>query len=144
MTEQNNENQMQQPPANENQMQQPPAPPVQPEQPLTSFNTTAPEQVPAYQSIIEQQNAQIEALMAQNAALSGQITQMVQNGAQFTQQQQQQQQPAYQHQEPVTQQGQYSNFYEGNNPLQHFAPPSLSDNSDWSLEGLAGQIGKDK
>lgn len=72
----------------------------------------------AYQSIIEQQNNQIAALIAQNDALSKQITQMVQNGAQFSQ-------PA---QQPASQ--------------TTFNPDSLADDKDWSLEGLASEIGK--
>ena len=68
-----------------------------------------------YQSIIEQQQAQIAALMAQNDALNQQVTRMVQNGAQFNQQP---------------------------NTAQQFAQGALSDNQDWSLESLAKDIGR--
>ena len=133
---------------------QPPAQPQQQEpqitQPLISFNTTAPEpqqtqqapQIPpSYQSIIDQQNEQIAALMAQNQALNGQITQMVQNGAQFAQQPIQQSQPQYQHMQAQPMQ-QFPNYYEPANPMQQFNPPSLALDQDVSLESLAEQIGK--
>ena len=95
-------------------------------------------QVPAsYQSIIDQQNEQIAALMAQNAALNGQITQMVQSGAQFTQAQPQQPQQPQPQQQP-----QYSRVYQPDSPIQQFTTPSLADDKDWTLEGLAEQIGK--
>ena len=138
--------------------QQAPTPPIQPAQQaqpqsLISFNTTAPEppSIPAsYQSIIDQQNEQIAALMAQNQALNGQITQMVQNGAQFTSQAntvfanghtQQVVQPQYQHKQ-VQQLQQFPNYYEPANPMQQFNPPSLALDQDVSLESLAEQIGK--
>lgn len=107
-------------------------------QSLISFNTTAPEppqQANAYQSIIDEQNAQIAALMAQNSSLNAQITQMVQSGAQFSQPQQPQQMPQV-----------------GNNwavqPMQAgagantFNPPSMALDTDVSLESLAKEIGK--
>lgn len=100
---------------------------------LISFNTTAPEatqdaptqasapEMPsAYQSIIDQQNAQIAALMEHNANLNKQIAQMVQNGAQFNQGIQQ----------PQVGQG------------WAVQPPSLADNVDTSLQSLATEIGK--
>ena len=126
--------------------QQPqPAQPVQQPQSFISFNTTAPEQAPAsYQSIIDQQNEQIAALIAQNQALNGQITKMVQNGAQF-----------YQPQQPVPPgiMPQFQNAYGGVNnpaivqpqpqtPMQQFNAPALSSNQDWSLEALGKEIGK--
>ena len=131
--------------------QQPqPAQPVQQPQSTITFNTTAPEQMQAqqapasYQSIIDQQNEQIAALIAQNQALNGQITKMVQNGAQFYQPQQ----PAQ-----VGNMPQYQNAYGGvnnpaivqpqpQNPMQQFNPPALSSNQDWSLEALGKEIGK--
>lgn len=95
------------------------------EQSLINFNTTAPEPAQqqagadAYQSIIEQQNAQIAALIAQNDALTQQVTRMVQNGAQFTQQAPQVgQNQAYQSQS------------------------TLDGNLDMSLEALGKEIGK--
>ena len=122
--------------------QQPQAQAFQPS--YISFNTTAPEpqQTPdAYQAIIAQQQAQIDALIAQTNAQSAQITQMVQNGAQFAQpvmQPQQAPQQAYQPQ-PVQQ---FPNYYDGANPMQQFNTASLADDKDYSLEGLAEQIGK--
>lgn len=144
-----------------NQQFDPPQQPTEPQitQPLVTFATTAPEppqmpaqqpqqpiqqpeQIPAsYQSIIDQQNEQIAALMAQNQALNGQITQMVQNGAQFAQQPQPQQPQQYQHAQPQQVQ-QFPNYYEPANPMQQFNPPSLALDQDVSLEGLAEQIGK--
>lgn len=121
---------------------QAPAPiqPAQAVQPATPENP--------YQSIIDQQNAQIAALMQQNQALNAQVTQMVQSGAQFNgqAQQAQQQAPGFA----------YPNAYGGvNNPAiipqsQEFPPVyagndvplSLSSDVDVSLEGLAAQIGK--
>lgn len=73
----------------------------------------------AYNSIIAQQQAQIDALIAQNNSLTQQVTQMVQNGAQF-QQTQTQVLP---------------------NQMQ-FNQQALSDDKDYSLEGLAEQIGR--
>lgn len=73
----------------------------------------------AYDMIIAQQQAQIDALIAQNSSLAQQVTQMVQNGAQF-----QQAQP-----QMLPNQTQFN--------LQ-----ALSDDKDYSLEGLAEQIGK--
>ena len=78
----------------------------------------------AYQSIIDQQNATINALMAQNQALNGQIAQMVHSGAQITQQATQQPQA-----QPVQ-------------PVQAFNPQPLSEGDDWSLESLGREIGK--
>lgn len=78
-----------------------------------------PEQANAYDSIIQQQTEQINALIAQNQSLTDQMTKLIQNGAQIGQPQQ------------VT-------------PLQQFAPPALSDNDDWSLEALGREMAKDK
>lgn len=113
--------------------------PQQP-QPLISFGMTAPEpQAPnAYDSIIAQQNEQIAALIAQNQALTGQITQMVQGGAQFTQAPQPQPQQVQQAQQPT----EFPPVYDGASPLRTFNPPALSDNQDYSLEALASEIGK--
>ena len=130
--------------------QQIPLPPIQPAQkaqpqPLIDFKTMAPEapSIPAsYQSIIDQQNEQIAALMAQNQALNGQITQMVQNGAQFVQQPQPQTQPQQYAHMQVQQPQQFPNYYEPANPMQQFNPPSLALDQDVSLESLAEQIGK--
>lgn len=95
-----------------------------------------------YQAIIEQQKAQIDALMNQNTALSGQITQMVQSGYQV-QQPQQPQQP--QQQAPQVAQNwavqpesvQYPPIYTGG-----MQQPPISLTQDVSLESLASEIGK--
>lgn len=77
----------------------------------------------AYQSIIEQQQAQINALLEQTANLNQQIVNMVNSGAQFTSQK-----PQPQAEEPK--------------PMQQFNPQPLSSGDDWSLESLAKEIGK--
>ena len=94
-----------------------------------------------YQSIIDQQNAQIAALMAQNQALNQQVTQMVQGGSQFNRQAQQAQQAqqvgqnwAYHDQQQTV----YPPVYGGNDGM----PLSLSADADVSLESLASEIGK--
>lgn len=128
------------------------APPMAPG--ILSFNTTAPkpqqqpQQQPsmdmnAYDYIIEQQQAQIEALINQNNNLTQQVTQMVQNGAQFQQQQQPQQ---FAQAVPQPQTVQFPNVYQPTDtqahPLSTFNPPALADDQDFSLEGLASEIGK--
>ena len=98
-------------------------PPAQsPEEPVQPVSQ--PLGVDAYQSIIDQQNATINALMAQNQALNGQIAQMVHSGAQITQQ------PAQQSAAQPVQ------------PAQTFNPQPLSEGDDWSLESLGKEIGK--
>lgn len=73
----------------------------------------------AYESIFEQQNEQIQALIAQNKSLTDQITQLIQNGAQI------------------------GNVQARNvSPVQQFNQIALSDDEDWSLESLAKDIGK--
>ena len=81
-----------------------------------------PQQTNPYESIIEQQQAQINALLEQTANLNQQIVNMVNSGAQFASAQ-----PA-QVEEPK--------------PMQQFNPQPLSDGDDWSLESLAKEIGK--
>ena len=76
----------------------------------------------AYQTIIEQQQAQINALLEQTANLNQQIVNMVNSGAQFA----------------STQSAQV----EDPKPMQQFNPQPLSDGDDWSLESLAKEIGK--
>ena len=147
--------QMQQPAPPQPQQVQQPAPP-QPQQvpqpSMITFSTTAPEPQPAqvtqplqpangsYQSIIEQQQAQINALIQQNNNLNAQVTQMVQNGAQFGQPTQQVQQ--VQQAQPA----QYPNVYQPadlqEHPLSTFNPASLANDEDYSLESLAKEIGK--
>lgn len=146
------------------QQQQPPAQPLITNgtitQPLITFGTTAPEPQPepqpepaqvsqplqdnALQSIIEQQQAQINALIAQNNNLNAQVTQMVQNGAQFGQAQQVQQVQQPQQAQPA----QFPNVYQPHDaqahPLSTFNPSSLASDEDYSLEALAKDIGKRK
>ena len=76
-------------------------------------------QTNTYQSIIEQQQAQINALLEQTTALNNQIINMVNSGAQFNDN------------KPVE-------------PAQLVAPKALSDDEDYSLESLAKEIGKRK
>lgn len=77
----------------------------------------------AYETIIAQQQAQIEALIAQSNTLTQQITNMVNNGAQFNTQPQTQTQ--------VTQ------------PQSAFNPKSLAETDAFlSMEDLAKEIGK--
>lgn len=90
-------------------------------QPAQPESQPEPQPANPYESIIEQQQQQIAALMEQTKTLNEQIVNMVQGGAQFTQQAQQQQ---------PTQ------------PTQPINTPSLSDDTDWTLEGLASEIGK--
>lgn len=163
----------QQPQQQQQQQPPQPPQPVQ-DSSLISFNTTAPQQPQQaqqaasqyynvqnaidhaddvkeftigenpYRSIVEQQNAQIAALIEQNNALNQQVVNMLQNGAQFNQQQQAQQQFIPKQQAP--QQVSFPNVYQPDDlqahPLANFNPPALSDNQDYSLEGLADQIGK--
>ena len=76
-----------------------------------------------YQSIIDGQNEQIAALIAANEALTKQVTNMIPSGAQLGGAQ------------PVTQTQQAQ-------PTQTFNAPSLAIDEDWSLEGLASEIGR--
>ena len=92
-------------------------PQAQPEQ----AETETPETANPYQTIIDQQTAQIDALMKHTERLNAQIAQMVQGGAQFTDNQVAQPQPQ---------------------PMQQFNPPALSDDDDFSLEALGREIGK--
>ncbi len=118
------------------QTQQPMTQPQQPQQPVMAPN--APD---AYKGIIEQQNAQIAALMAQNQQLNAQVVQMVQNGAQITQQPTQAQPQMPQTQPYPTQVQQMAALGAQPDPLTMFDPPALSNDADFSLEGLAGEIG---
>lgn len=77
-----------------------------------------------YDLIIEQQNAQIDALMKHTERLNAQIAQMVQGGVQFNDNQ------GKQTQTPQVK------------PMRQFNPDSLSDNIDYSLEALGREIGK--
>ena len=74
----------------------------------------------AYQSIIEQQQEQINALLKQTESLNAQIVGMVQNGAQFND-------------------GKQGNANAGSQGLN---PASLADMTGASVSDLAGEIGK--
>ena len=74
------------------------------------------DQTNTYQTIIEQQQAQINALLEQTTALNNQIINMVNSGAQFNDGKQ------ATVQEPIVK--------------------SLADDNDYSLESLAKDIGK--
>ena len=105
-----------------------------------------PSQPNAYEAIIAQQQEQINALIAQTQAQSEQITRLVQTGGQIHQQPAPVQQPAQppRGQAPVSQplHAQYPNYYEPSASMGKFNPAPLADDRDWSLEGLAGKIGK--
>lgn len=106
--------------------QQPQASAAEPQQIQSAEPQTSaaePQQANPYESIIEQQQAQINALLEQTANLNQQIVNMVNSGAQFASTQQ----PA-QVEEPK--------------PMQQFNPQPLSEGDDWSLESLAKEIGK--
>ena len=149
--------QVQQPAPPQPQQVQQPTPP-QPQPSMITFNTTAPQPQPAqvtqplqpangsYQSIIEQQQAQIDALIQQNNNLNAQVTQMVQNGAQFGQPAQQVQQFQQVQQAQPAQPAQFPNVYQPADmqahPLSTFNPASLANDEDYSLESLAKEIGK--
>ena len=87
--------------------------PVQPE-------PAQPEPQNPYQTIIEQQQAQIDALIAQTTALNSQIINMVNSGAQFND----------------------ANSAQPVQPTQSVKPVSLADDTDYSLESLAKEIGR--
>ena len=82
-----------------------------------------PAQANPYESIIEQQQQQIDALLKQTETLNAQITRMVEGGAQFNSQ------PA----QPA----------EPTQPAQAFNPKSLAEQDAFlSMEDLAKEIGK--
>ena len=127
--------------------------------PLVTFATTAPEQQQtqqaqqaqtpdAYQAIIEQQQAQINALIAQTNAQSAQITQLVQSGGQFHAQPQPatKQPQQFAQAVPQPQQVQFPNVYQPYDaqaaPNASWQPPSMLDGQDYSLESLGKEIGK--
>ena len=98
----------------------------------------------AQDTIIAQLQAQNAALMAQNEQLNAQVIRMINGGAQLNNAPQTQQptppiQPAY-----VTQAQQLQNLGMQMQPENQFNPHSLSSLPDLSLEGLAGEIGKDR
>ena len=97
------------------------AEPTQPAQPAEP--SAEPTQANPYESIIEQQQQQIDALLKQTETLNAQITRMVESGAQFNSQ------PA----KPA----------EPTQPAQAFNPKSLAEQDAFlSMEDLAKEIGK--
>ena len=106
------------------------------QEPQTSRFENEDSHVNVYQSIIDQQQAQIDALMAQTERLNGQITQMVQNGVQFGQTQTVAQTQSVAQPQPMMQNTTYQA------PMQQLNTPALSDNADYSLDSLAKEIGK--
>lgn len=105
---------------------------------------SAPAQAPGIQQIIDQQNAQIQALMDQNQALNAQVIAMVQGGAQFGSGQSQTQAPIQSEPQYPTQVQQMAQLGAQPDPLGTFNPPSLAAGQDVSLEALASEIGKDR
>lgn len=83
----------------------------------------APQPANAYESIIEQQQQQITALMEQTKMLNEQIVNLVNNGAQLGGKGAQQPQGI-------------------RSPSQQFNQPSLEGQEDFTLESLAKDIGK--
>lgn len=104
-------------------------------------STTAqqPEPVQPFDSIIQQLQAQNEALMQQNEALNAQVVKLINGGAQVNTQPQQQQ-PTPVQQMPAQVQQMLSMGAQPD-PLGVINPPSLADSQDWSMEGLAGEVG---
>ena len=107
-----------------------PEPEPQPEPTPQPQPTPEPEPTPSpYESIIENQNSQIAALIEQNNKLTAQITQLVQGGAQITQPGQPNPQPNPQ---PFINNG--YGFAHG--------VEALDDNDDLSVNYLGNLIGK--
>lgn len=100
---------------------------------------TSVQQVQPLDSIIQQLQAQNEALMQQNEALNTQVVKLINGGVQVNTQPQQQQ-PTPVQQMPAQVQQMLSMGAQPD-PLGVINPPSLADGHDWSMEGLAGEIG---
>lgn len=98
-----------------------------------------PAQVQPLDSIIQQLQAQNVALMQQNEALNAQVVKLINGGVQVNTQPQQQQ-PTQVQQMPAQVQQMLSMGAQPD-PLGVINPPSLADGHDWSMEGLAGEIG---
>ena len=98
----------------------------------------------AQDTIIAQLEAQNAALMAQNEQLNAQVIRMINGGAQLNNTQPQPQAPEPTQQAHVTQAQQLQNLGMQMQPENQFNPHSLSSLPDLSLEGLAGEIGKDR
>ena len=154
--QQTNQQQQQTDPAQQPQQQTDPA--QQPQQPVTiptgagvgtmtgaemgSSTAQQPEQVQPFDSIIQQLQAQNEALMQQNEALNAQVVKLINGGAQVNTQPRQQQ-PTQVQQMPAQVQQMLSMGAQPD-PLGVINPPSLADGQDWSIEGLASEVGRDR
>ena len=111
--------------------------------PKAESENTAP-QAPAnpFDEIIEQQKASIDALMEQNRNLTEQVTRLIENGAQIKHDGKADNSETAAN-NPKMQAGQYAPVYgAGENPLSQLNTPALSDDTDYSLEALASEIGK--
>ena len=108
----------------------------QPQQPTPAQQ---PEQMQPLDSIIQQLQAQNAALMQQNEALNAQVVKLINGGVQVNTQPQQQQ--STQVQQMPAQVQQMLSMGAQPDPLGVINPPSLADGHDWSMEGLAGEIG---
>lgn len=106
---------------------------------MGSMSAQQPAQVQPMDSIIQQLQAQNAALMQQNEALNAQVVKLINGGAQVNTQQQQQQ-PTPVQQMPAQVQQMLSMGAQPD-PLGVINPPSLADGQDWSMEGLAGEVG---
>lgn len=115
------------------------APSVVPTSTIASSTTDASSNS-AYEAIIAQQQAQIEALTGQNSALNAQVVHMIQGGAQLASAQPQAQQAT----QPSPQVQQMLQMGAQPDPLGQLNTPSLSNPQDFSLESLASEIGKPK
>ena len=103
-----------------------PEPKAEPQQEPQAEPQAEPQQPNTYETIIKQQNEQIDLLIEHTERLNAQIAQMVQGGVQFTDN---------------------SGTANGHtrttpNPMQQMNPPALTDNDDFSLEALGREIGK--
>ena len=116
-----------------------PAEPVAPVEPIAPAEPVAPAENP-YNSIIEEQKAQISALMDANKSLTEQVTNLISSGAQISHTESHKTEKTI---KPIVSAGEYAPVYGGGeNPLSELNTPSLADDSDYSLEALAGEIGK--
>lgn len=129
---------------NENVNVTAPAEPIAPAEPTAPVEPTAPAEPAApvenpYNSIIEEQKAQIAALMDANRQLTEQVTNLITSGAQISHTGTPKQ-TATKHAATA---GEYAPVYgAGENPLSQLNTPSLADDNDYSLEGLASEIGR--
>lgn len=92
-----------------------------------------------YTAIIEEQREQIVTLMEANKNMSEQITGLINSGAQISHKEEAKEPKGYK----TLEAGEYAPVYGGGEkPLSELNTPALSDDADYSLEGLANDIGK--